>query len=135
MVFDVRSGKILREFKGSADDFATGGTGGIAGVSWPVFRWAGGRDDKYFARIGKNAISVYETDTMGLLDKKSLKVENVVDFCWSPTDPLLSLFVPEGGGGNQPARVGVLTSIFFFVSDGNRIAYGSCFGAYRPRLF
>lgn len=39
MVFDVRSGKVLREFKGSADDFATGGTGGVAGVSWPVFRF------------------------------------------------------------------------------------------------
>jgi hypothetical protein len=35
----VRSGKVLREFKGSADDFATGGTGGVAGVSWPVFRY------------------------------------------------------------------------------------------------
>lgn len=37
-IFDVRSGKVLRDFKGSADDFATGGTGGVAGVSWPVFR-------------------------------------------------------------------------------------------------
>ncbi|KAJ7527924.1 hypothetical protein O6H91_16G076300 [Diphasiastrum complanatum] len=107
-IFDVRSGKILREFKGSADDFATGGTGGVAGVSWPVFRWAGGRDDKYFARIGKNSISVYETETMGLLDKKSIKVDNVLDFSWSPTEPILSLFVPEGGGGNQPARVSLL---------------------------
>ena len=135
MVFDVHSCKILHEFKGSTDDFATGGTRGIAGVSWPMFRWAAGHDDEYFARIGKNANSVYETDTMGQLDKKLLKVENVVDFCWSPTDPLLSLFVPEGGGGNQPARAGVRTSIVFFISDGNRIAYGSCFGAYRPRLF
>lgn len=50
---------------------------------------------------------MYETETMGLLEKKSLKVENVIDFSWSPTDPLLSLFVPEGGGGNQPARVRV----------------------------
>lgn len=108
-VFDVRSGKVLREFKGSADDFATGGTGGVAGVSWPVFRWGGGREDKYFARIGKNAISVYETETMGLLDKKSLKVDNVLDFSWSPTEPLLSLFVPEGGGGNQPARVSLVS--------------------------
>jgi len=107
-IFDVRSGKVLREFKGSADDFATGGTGGVAGVSWPVFRWAGGRDDKYFARIGKNAISVYETDTISLLDKKSIKVENVMDFSWSPTDPILSLFVPEGGGGNQPAKVSLV---------------------------
>ena len=135
MVFDVCSYRILREFKGSADDFATSRTRRIARVSWLVFRWAAGRDDEYFARIGKNANSMYETDTMGLLDKKLLKVENVVDFCWSPTDPLLSLFVPEGGGGNQPARAGVRTSIVFFISDGNRIAYGSCFGAYRPRLF
>ncbi|GLJ05188.1 hypothetical protein SUGI_0013290 [Cryptomeria japonica] len=107
-IFDMRTGTVAREFKGSADDFATGGTGGVAGVSWPVFRWAGGRDDKYFARIGKNAISVYETDTMGLLDKKLLKVDNVMDFSWSPTDPILSLFVPEGGGGNQPARVSLV---------------------------
>ena len=48
---------------------------------------------------------------MGLLDKKSLKVENVIDFSWSPSDSLLSLFVPEGGGGNQPARVGDLRGI------------------------
>jgi hypothetical protein len=25
-----------------------------------VFKWAGGADDKYFAKIGKNAISIYE---------------------------------------------------------------------------
>jgi translation initiation factor 3 subunit B len=46
---------------------------------------------------------------MGLLDKKSLKVDNVLDFSWSPTEPLLSLFVPEGGGGNQPARVSLVS--------------------------
>ncbi|KAK8445415.1 hypothetical protein SEVIR_9G321100v4 [Setaria viridis] len=70
--------------------------------------WGGGKDDKYFARLGKNIISVYETDTFSLLDKKSLKVENVVDFSWSPTDPIISLFVPEMGGGNQPARVSLV---------------------------
>ena len=73
-----------------------------------VSRWAGGKEDKYFARIGKNAISVYETDTMTLLDKKSLKVDNVKDFNWFPTDPILPLFVPEGGGGNQPAKVSII---------------------------
>uniref|UniRef100_A0A0D6QWQ8 Eukaryotic translation initiation factor 3 subunit B n=1 Tax=Araucaria cunninghamii TaxID=56994 RepID=A0A0D6QWQ8_ARACU len=107
-IFDVRTGKVMREFKGSADDFATGGTGGVAGVSWPVFRWAGGREDRYFARIGKNAISVYESSTMSLLDKKSIKVDNVMDFSWSPIDPILALFVPEGGSGNQPARVSLV---------------------------
>ncbi|KAL8155139.1 hypothetical protein AgCh_000507 [Apium graveolens] len=104
-IFDVRTGKIMRDFKGSADDFAIGGSGGFAGVSWPVFRWGGGKDDKYFARMGKNVISVYETETFTLIDKKSIKVENVMDFSWSPIDPIFALFVPELGGGNQPARV------------------------------
>ncbi|XP_023007597.1 eukaryotic translation initiation factor 3 subunit B-like isoform X1 [Cucurbita maxima] len=107
-IFDVRTGKVMRDFKGSPDDFAIGGTGGVAGVSWPVFRWGGGKDDKYFSRMGKNVISVYETETFSLIDKKSLKVENVMDFCWSPTDPIIALFVPELGGGNQPARVSLV---------------------------
>ena len=38
-IFDVRTGRVLREFKGGADDYATGGVGGVAGVSWPVFRY------------------------------------------------------------------------------------------------
>ena len=29
----------MRDFKGSADDFAIGGTGGVTGVSWPVFKY------------------------------------------------------------------------------------------------
>lgn len=107
-IFDVRTGKVMRDFKGNADEFATGGSGGVSGVSWPVFRWGGGREDKYFARIGKNIISVYETETFTLIDKKSLKVENVMDFTWSPTDPIIALFVPELGGGNQPARVSLV---------------------------
>ncbi|KAA3460979.1 eukaryotic translation initiation factor 3 subunit B-like [Gossypium australe] len=107
-IFDVRTGKVMRDFKGSADEFTIGGAGGVAGVSWPVFRWGGGKEDKYFAKLGKNMISVYETETFSLIDKKSLKVENVVDFSWSPTDPILALFVPELGGGNQPARVSLV---------------------------
>lgn len=85
-----------------------------------ICRWGGGKDDKYFARIGKNVISVYETDTFTLIDKKSIKVENVMDISWSPTDPILALFVPELGGGNQPARVSPTTSVphslFFLLS-------------------
>ncbi|KAF5175883.1 Eukaryotic translation initiation factor 3 subunit b [Thalictrum thalictroides] len=107
-IFDVRTGKVMRDFKGNADEFAAGGTGGVSGVSWPVFRWGGGKEDKYFARIGKNVISVYETETFTLIDKKSIKVENVLDFSWSPSDPILALFVPELGGGNQPARVSLI---------------------------
>ncbi|KAI7751846.1 hypothetical protein M8C21_011254 [Ambrosia artemisiifolia] len=104
-IFDVRTGNVMKEFKESADEFAFGETGGFTGVSWPVFRWSGGNEDKYFARLGKNVISVYETKTFNLIDTKSIKVENVMDSCWSPTDSIIALFVPELGGGNQPARV------------------------------
>lgn len=38
-IFDVRTGKVMRDFKGTPDDFAIGGTGGVSGVSWPVFRY------------------------------------------------------------------------------------------------
>lgn len=48
--------------------------------------------------------------------KKSLKIENVVDFCWSPTDPILAIFVPELG--DHPARVSIVVdyedAFFFF---------------------
>nr|POE62178.1 eukaryotic translation initiation factor 3 subunit b [Quercus suber] len=105
-ILDVRIGKVMRDFKGGADDFTFGGTGVVTGMSWPVFRWAGGKEDKYFARIWKNIISVYETDTFSLIDKKSLKVENVVDFSWSPTDLILALFILELV--DHPARVSTI---------------------------
>lgn len=35
-----------------------------------------------------------------------MKVENVVDFSWSPTDPILALVVPELG--DHPARVSIV---------------------------
>ncbi|MCL7043372.1 hypothetical protein MKW94_026081 [Papaver nudicaule] len=107
-IFDVRTGKVMRNFEGSADDFAVGGTAEVSGFSWPYFRWGGGKDDKYFARIGKNVISVYDTEKFPLIDKKTLKVENVLDFSWSPADPIIALFVPELDGGNQPARVSLV---------------------------
>uniref|UniRef100_K7KIC0 Eukaryotic translation initiation factor 3 subunit B n=1 Tax=Glycine max TaxID=3847 RepID=K7KIC0_SOYBN len=76
-IFDVRTGKVMRDL-GSADDFAVGGAGGVTGVSWSVF--------KYYL----------------------VKVENIMDFCWSSTDPIIALVVPDMGGGNQPARVSLI---------------------------
>ncbi|KAI3898179.1 hypothetical protein MKW92_016177 [Papaver armeniacum] len=89
-ISDVKTGKVVHGFEGSADEFTLGG---VSRFSWPFLRWGGGKDDKYFARIGKNFIS------------KSLRVENVLDFAWSPVNPIIALFVPELDGGNQPAKV------------------------------
>lgn len=46
-VFDVRSGRKLRAFTGTADDFATGAAAGIGGIlGWPIFKWAGDSEDR-----------------------------------------------------------------------------------------
>lgn len=104
-VFDVRSGKKMRTFEGPSAEFVVGGA---SQLKWPVFKWAGGKEDKYFARLGKGIISVYETPDMGLLDKKSLKMDAVQDFEWSPSEPIIAAYTNEQG--NLPARV-VLTKI------------------------
>jgi translation initiation factor 3 subunit B len=104
-VFDVRSGRKLRAFTGPLDEWAVGTSGGGGGPGWPLLKWAGGGRDAYCARLARGAISVYETPTMALLDKKSIKLDGVVDFAWSPSAPVLCAYQVEGGGGNVPARV------------------------------
>jgi len=51
-------------------------------------------------------ISVYETPSMDLMEKKSITIPNVKDFSFSPTQNILSYFVPEKD--NQPASVVVM---------------------------
>ncbi len=47
VIFDIRTGMEQRSFL-------------IDGAPvWPIFRWS--KDDKYFARVGPNVLSVYET--------------------------------------------------------------------------
>lgn len=71
---------------------------------WPIFRWS--HDDKYFARMGNDILSVYETPSFGLLDKKSFKIPGIRDFNWSPTDNVLAYWVAEDK--DVPARVTLL---------------------------
>ena len=59
---------------------------------WPVFKWS--HDDKYFARMsGDGVLSIYETPSFGLLDKKSIKVSGMRDFSWSPAENILAYWV------------------------------------------
>jgi len=74
-------------------------------IMWPVFKWSS--DDRFFARVTEETnLSVYETPSFGLLDKKSIKVEGLKGFSWSPKDPILAYWVAEDK--DVPARVCLL---------------------------
>ncbi len=88
-VWDVGTGHLLRTFPVNPDDSSSGG-GAAGGASapaknftWPFLKWSG--DEKYCARVipGKR-ISVFELPSMGLLDKKSIDIEGVVDCEFAP---------------------------------------------------
>lgn len=46
-VFDVRSGRKLRNFTGNSDDFVVGAAGAGGLLGWPVFKWAGHPEDRW----------------------------------------------------------------------------------------
>jgi len=87
--WDIRTGQKKRGFHSEK------------AATWPMFKWSG--DGKYFARLGTDALMVYETPSYGMLDKKSIKIKDVKDFSWSPSDNTVAFWVPENG--DVPARV------------------------------
>ncbi|CAH2036962.1 unnamed protein product, partial [Iphiclides podalirius] len=93
IIWDIRTGQEKRSFP-PPDEY----------VTWPIFRWS--KDDKFFARLGADVLSVYETPGFGLLDKKSIKITGIRDFSWSPTDNVLAYWVAEDK--DVPARVTLL---------------------------
>uniref|UniRef100_A0A2A4IW91 Eukaryotic translation initiation factor 3 subunit B n=1 Tax=Heliothis virescens TaxID=7102 RepID=A0A2A4IW91_HELVI len=93
IIWDIRTGQEKRSFP-PPDEY----------VTWPVFRWS--KDDRYFARLGQDVLSVYETPSFGLLDKKSIKIPGIRDFSWSPTDNIVAYWVAEDK--DVPARVTLL---------------------------
>ncbi len=137
-VWDIKTGQLLRTFlptlppplpKVAEEDPATSAASEKRRqIVWPALKWSG--DDKYVARITPGSqISVYELPGMGLVDKKSVKVEGVVDFEWcpigdkdreaedkdaikkvgvskKPRESMFAYWTPEIG--NQPARVSLL---------------------------
>lgn len=66
-------------FSGNLEDYAIGTSAGPGGaLRWPLFKWAGGGSDAYFARLTRNALKVYQTPDMTQLDKKDVKLEGVM---------------------------------------------------------
>ncbi|KAL7421607.1 Translation initiation factor 3 subunit b [Cryptotrichosporon argae] len=111
VVWDVKTARVLRTFPPGSEAKQTG--------QWPVFKWS--PDDAYVARcVAGQAIQVYELPEMGLLDKKSVKIDGVQDFEWCPMSDkdldarkdgkgkecMLAFWTPEAE--NQPARVNVM---------------------------
>lgn len=71
---------------------------------WPLLQWS--FDGSYMARAvdGPNgALYVYESSNMSLLDKKSVKIPDLMGFSWSPSQPIVVYWTPEVD--NSPARV------------------------------
>ncbi|KAB0793644.1 hypothetical protein PPYR_13264 [Photinus pyralis] len=92
IIWDIRTGQEKRSFNPDGPS------------AWPIFRWS--HDDKYFARMGTDVLSIYETPSFGLLEKKSLKILGIQDFSWSPTDNVIAFWVAEDK--DVPARVTLL---------------------------
>lgn len=90
IIWDIRTGMKKRSFHAERPN-----------IVWPVFKWS--HDDKYFARITQDTLSIYETPSMMLLDKKSIKVPGIKNFSWSPSQNLLAFWVAEDR--DVPARV------------------------------
>ncbi|KAG9508902.1 Eukaryotic translation initiation factor 3 subunit B, partial [Fragariocoptes setiger] len=96
IIWEVRSGAKKRWFP--VDE---------ANCTWPMFKWS--HDDKYFAKMGLDALSIYavnENPPFGLLDKKSIKLKGIKGFNWSPSENTVAYWVAEDQ--NSPARVNLL---------------------------
>eukprot|EP00297_Palpitomonas_bilix_P005059 CAMPEP_0113917488 /NCGR_PEP_ID=MMETSP0780_2-20120614/32772_1 /TAXON_ID=652834 /ORGANISM="Palpitomonas bilix" /LENGTH=677 /DNA_ID=CAMNT_0000917087 /DNA_START=1 /DNA_END=2031 /DNA_ORIENTATION=- /assembly_acc=CAM_ASM_000599 len=99
-IWDVSSGQALRMFKQVKKP--EGET-----AVWPEFRWS--HDDKYFARLENSALHIYETPSMKLLDKKSIKIPMVADFQWSPSENIIAYWQNEDKQANNPARITLIS--------------------------
>ena len=55
--------------------------------------------------LGEN-LSIYESPTFVLLEKKSIKIPGLMDFSWSPKQNIIAYWVPEDK--DTPARVCIM---------------------------
>lgn len=55
---------------------------------WPLIKWS--YDSKYFARKGPDALAIYESEDMTLLDKKIMSIQGLQDFQFAPAGVCLA---------------------------------------------
>jgi translation initiation factor 3 subunit B len=105
-IFSIQTGKCLRAFPLYPKDFLDEKLSEQekSNIPPPPFQWS--HDDKYLARMGKDLISVFETPTMKLLDKRSLACDGICEFQFSPKANIIAYWAPEHK--NQPAHVDLI---------------------------
>ena len=105
-VFSIETGQLLRAFPLYPSNYipADLAPNEASQIPPPPFQWS--HNDKYLARIGKDLITIYETPTMKLLDKRSLLADGIREFQFSPKADVLAYWAPEKG--NAPAHVDLI---------------------------
>lgn len=105
-IFSIETGKFLRSFPLFPKDFfpADMTLQERNSIPPPTFQWS--HDDKYVARMGSGIISIYDTNTMKLLDSRSLITEGIREFQFSPKANILAYWAPEQN--NAPAHVDII---------------------------
>eukprot|EP00542_Grammatophora_oceanica_P022743 CAMPEP_0194027394 /NCGR_PEP_ID=MMETSP0009_2-20130614/1548_1 /TAXON_ID=210454 /ORGANISM="Grammatophora oceanica, Strain CCMP 410" /LENGTH=704 /DNA_ID=CAMNT_0038666445 /DNA_START=41 /DNA_END=2155 /DNA_ORIENTATION=+ len=98
-IFHIATGRLLRAFGLFPKDVEPDGN-----IPPPQFQWS--HDDKYVARMGKSLISIFETPSMRLLEKRSLAADGINEFSWSPSANVLAYWAPEVK--NSPAHVDLI---------------------------
>jgi translation initiation factor 3 subunit B len=110
-VWDIVTGNLVRTFPMVND--TTTPAGQQKSISWPMFKWS--PDEKYAARVTPGQqISVYETPSLGMLGKKSIKIEGVIDFEWAPMNDAEREALEAERNGSKPAGSSNLTNKLAF---------------------
>lgn len=95
IIWDIRSGAKKRWFPVEESQ-----------CPWPLFKWS--QDDKYFAKMNSDSLSVYgvhENPPFGLLDKKPMKINGLRGFTWSPSDNIIAYWIGTDDNNLRPSRV------------------------------
>ncbi|GAA5854670.1 hypothetical protein JCM8547_004930 [Rhodosporidiobolus lusitaniae] len=112
-VWDIVSGELVRTFPMVGDQ-----TNELnKRITWPMFKWS--PDEKYAARVTPGQqISVYETPSLGMLGKKSIKIEGVVDFEWAPmNDAEREALEAERNGIAKPGSSNLTNKLAFWTPE------------------
>lgn len=105
-IFSIQTGKLLRTFPLFPKDFFKSDMTAQekTQIPPPAFQWS--YDDQFIARMSMDKIMIYETNTMKLLDSRSLIADGIHEFQFSPKANVIASWAPEKD--NAPAHVDII---------------------------